>query len=125
MESLQNYTKTLQERGDWPDGTNVEYSERILSAVVGVGLFAGAVLLRNKPLIAATALLGGGLVARAITGKCAVYRALGMNTAHPLVCHQGFQSEPDAAEARIDDTLDDSFPASDPPSWTPSAGGVN
>jgi hypothetical protein len=60
--------------------------------------------MRNRPL-AALILLGA--IGAAVRIYCA--RAAWQRCA---------QAESD----RIDDTLDDSFPASDPPSWTPTTG---
>lgn len=115
--AIQSYTKTLQERGDWPDGTNVGRVERVLSVGAGLGLIALAVT-RRTPLAILGGLVGGALVGRGATGVCMLYRQLGVSTRRGLL-ERGLDAS-SAREARIDDTIDDSFPASDPPSWTPS-----
>jgi hypothetical protein len=119
--AIQSYTKTLQERGEWPDGTNVGQVERVLSVAAGLGLVALA-LARRSPLALLGGLVGGALVGRGATGVCVLYRQLGVSTRGGRLV----RGEPltGALEARIDDTIDDSFPASDPPSWTPSVAGA-
>ncbi|NUP07150.1 MAG: DUF2892 domain-containing protein, partial [Polyangiaceae bacterium] len=119
MSSPQNYTKTLQEIGQWPNGKNVARGERIASVVAGALVTVASLLAKSPVTRVFGSLVGGVLLARGATGKCTFYRALGLNTAIPAVRRQGLRYQPSATEARIDDTLDDSFPASDPPSWTP------
>jgi uncharacterized membrane protein len=59
--------------------TNVSSNERWLSLVAG-GTIAGLCLTgRTPPLL--SAILGTGLVYRAVTGNCACYQALGVSTA--------------------------------------------
>jgi uncharacterized membrane protein len=50
--------------------------ERHVTLVLG-GALAAMGLLRLRPL---TLLLGGGLIYRGMTGHCAAYQALGINT---------------------------------------------
>lgn len=119
MEQVQNYTKCLQEEGLWPDGTNVGKHERVMSSIAGGGLALLSLMTRNPFAKLLGGALGGFLLFRGATGKCMIYSALGVNTAIPLLRHKGMSTYPTASEARMDDTLDDSFPASDPPSWSP------
>lgn len=119
MTAIQSYTKTLQERGEWPAGKNVAGIERVASIGIGAALF-GLALARRTPLAILGGLLGGALIGRGATGVCMVYSKLGINTATPALREHGMRRQTSALEARIDDTIDDSFPASDPPSWTPS-----
>jgi uncharacterized membrane protein len=64
------------------DAHNVANWERIASIAVGGALGAAAVLTRSKVALAAgLGLLGGAFIYRGSTGKCELYRQLGVNTA--------------------------------------------
>ncbi len=63
---------------------NVGGLERIVTGLAGGALIGTAFGSPTKwPLRIGLSLLGGGLVARAATGFCPGYRALGIDTAHP------------------------------------------
>jgi uncharacterized membrane protein len=61
------------------EGINVGRIERLVSGLAGAGLIA--VALRRRRLRGALLPLGGSLIARAVTGRCPVNRALGRNSA--------------------------------------------
>lgn len=61
------------------DGINVGKTERLVSGIAGAAVIALA--LRRKRLRGLLFPLGGSLLSRAVTGRCAVNRALGRNTA--------------------------------------------
>lgn len=91
--------------------TNVGDTERALS-VAGGGALLGAGLKKGGAGGLLLLLAGGALVQRGLTGHCMVYDALGKNTAGPTAREQ--------ANARVEEADIDSFPASDPPSFTPA-----
>ena len=93
---------------------NVGDAERTLSATLGAALLINGVV---RPSLWHTLLAFGGaaLLQRGLTGHCSLYRSLGIDTA-------GNGRVPRHRLDRVERASDDSFPASDPPSWTPVAG---
>lgn len=89
---------------------NLSEFERTMSALVGLSL--SCLALRGSSTLAARALsgvLGAGLLIRATTGRCAVKAAL---------LGEGVRLETIAEpphSARVDEGLEGTFPASDPP----------
>ncbi len=108
---------------------NVGETERMASALVGGVLAVGG--LRHLGSVSGLLMLaaGGGLLYRSLTGHCALYQQLGVNTSERQTSVPRAENhlEPQSGTGfrddfdEVDEASYESFPASDPPAYSSAA----
>ncbi len=98
------------------DAVNITEGERVVSAVAG-GILAWAGLRKKSSAGTALALAGGELLRRGITGHCYAFELLGVRTV-PEPRIRDARRAAARADWEVDNASEESFPASDAPSFT-------
>lgn len=99
-------------RGNDMDEPNIGESERFASAILG-GMLVLAGLGRRSFGGLGLAAVGGAFIARGITGHSDMYREFGIAGNGPFGADE-------AEDEAVTEASEESFPASDAPSWTPT-----
>jgi uncharacterized membrane protein len=115
----------MQEADAPADWRNLSDPERFASGIGGALLLA--IGLARRPTLGSALMAASGalLLERGLTGHCSLYRALGIDTGAGAQARSFEQRGAHSIrEEMIERAAEGSFPASDPPSWSPHTAGA-